>query len=216
MLEKKRTGEIIQTTSLLRSVRILGRDLKSWGDLPSLNLQWKTINYCWCEKLVKEFDNYKIIKIETLNTLKQERPNRTETQNTEKRNSTKATLISESKSNKEVITKAMTENKTFLSFHRWDWKKVMAETDKINKLSTNISAGNITELKRANLCRCETSQWLNRCFPKEPEQKYKTGMGNYAWKTGKEIATTSGSAKKIKTYLGMLEWNSQHSRRVCK
>ena len=33
--------ETIQTTALLRT----------WGDLLSLRLQWKTIGYCWCEKL---------------------------------------------------------------------------------------------------------------------------------------------------------------------
>ena len=43
--------ETIQTTALLKTVRILRRVLETWGDLLSLNLQWKTINLCWCEKL---------------------------------------------------------------------------------------------------------------------------------------------------------------------
>ena len=34
----------IQTTALLRSVRILRRDLETWGDLLSLRLMWKTIS----------------------------------------------------------------------------------------------------------------------------------------------------------------------------
>ena len=36
--------ETIQTTTLLRTVRILRRVLKLWGDLLSLKLQWETIN----------------------------------------------------------------------------------------------------------------------------------------------------------------------------
>ena len=43
--------ETIQTTTLLRSVRILRRILETWGDLLSLKLQWKTISKCWCENL---------------------------------------------------------------------------------------------------------------------------------------------------------------------
>ena len=34
--------ETIQTTALLRTVRILGRVLETWGDLLSLKPQWKT------------------------------------------------------------------------------------------------------------------------------------------------------------------------------
>ena len=34
----------IQTTALSRSARILGRVLKTWGDLLTLKLQWKTIS----------------------------------------------------------------------------------------------------------------------------------------------------------------------------
>ena len=37
-------AEIIQTTALLKSARILGRVLEAWGDLLSLRLQWKTIS----------------------------------------------------------------------------------------------------------------------------------------------------------------------------
>ena len=36
--------ETIQMTTLLRTARILRRVLESWGDLLSLQLQWKTIN----------------------------------------------------------------------------------------------------------------------------------------------------------------------------
>ena len=43
--------ETIQTTTLLRTDRILRRVLETWGDLLSLKLQWKTISWRWCEKL---------------------------------------------------------------------------------------------------------------------------------------------------------------------
>ena len=43
--------ETIQTTALLKTARILRRVLKTWWDLLSLNLQWKTIRCRWCEKL---------------------------------------------------------------------------------------------------------------------------------------------------------------------
>ena len=43
--------ETIQTTALLKTARILRRVLETWGDLLSLNLQWKTISLFWCEKL---------------------------------------------------------------------------------------------------------------------------------------------------------------------
>ena len=36
--------EIIQTTALLRTARILRRVLETWGDLLSLKLQWETIS----------------------------------------------------------------------------------------------------------------------------------------------------------------------------
>ena len=36
--------EIIQTTALLRTARILQRVQETWGDLLSLKLQWKTIS----------------------------------------------------------------------------------------------------------------------------------------------------------------------------
>ena len=45
--------ETIQTTTLLRSVRILRSVLEIWGDLLSLKLQWKTISVSWCEKHLK-------------------------------------------------------------------------------------------------------------------------------------------------------------------
>ena len=43
--------ETIQTTALLKTARILRRILETWGDLLSLNLQWKTSSLRWCEKL---------------------------------------------------------------------------------------------------------------------------------------------------------------------
>ena len=43
--------ETIQTTALLKTARKLRRVLETWGDLLSLNLQWKTISLYWCEKL---------------------------------------------------------------------------------------------------------------------------------------------------------------------
>ena len=43
-LEVGRGVETIQMTALLRTARILRRLLETWGDLLSLNLQWKTIN----------------------------------------------------------------------------------------------------------------------------------------------------------------------------
>ena len=43
--------ETIQTIALLKTARILRRVLETWGDLLSLKLQWKTISWCWCEKL---------------------------------------------------------------------------------------------------------------------------------------------------------------------
>ena len=43
--------EIIQTTALLWTARILRRVLETWGDLLSLKLQCKTISKRWCEKL---------------------------------------------------------------------------------------------------------------------------------------------------------------------
>ena len=43
--------ETIQTTALLKTARILKKVLETWGDLLSLNVQWKTISLRWCEKL---------------------------------------------------------------------------------------------------------------------------------------------------------------------
>ena len=53
-LEIKEQADTIQTTSLLRSVRILSKVLATWKDLLSLKLQWKTICQRLCEKLSKE------------------------------------------------------------------------------------------------------------------------------------------------------------------
>ena len=43
-LEVGRRVENIQTTTFLRTARILRRVLETWGDLLSLRLQWKTIH----------------------------------------------------------------------------------------------------------------------------------------------------------------------------
>ena len=43
--------ETIQTTALLKTAGILRRVMETWGDLLSLNLEWKTISLRWCEKL---------------------------------------------------------------------------------------------------------------------------------------------------------------------
>ena len=43
-LEIRGRVETIQTTTLLRTARILRRVLETWGDLLSLKLQWKTIS----------------------------------------------------------------------------------------------------------------------------------------------------------------------------
>ena len=43
--------ETIQMTALLKTVRILRRVLGTRGDLLALKLQWKTISWCWCEKI---------------------------------------------------------------------------------------------------------------------------------------------------------------------
>ena len=46
-----RRSKYNKTTALLKTARILRRVLKTWGDLLSLNLLWKTISLRWCEKL---------------------------------------------------------------------------------------------------------------------------------------------------------------------
>ena len=43
--------ENIQTTALLKTARTPRRVTDTWGDLLSLNIQWKTISLRWCEKL---------------------------------------------------------------------------------------------------------------------------------------------------------------------
>ena len=42
--------ETIQTTTLLKTARILRRVLETWVDMLSLTLKWKTISLRWCEK----------------------------------------------------------------------------------------------------------------------------------------------------------------------
>ena len=55
--------ETIQTTALLRTVRILRRVLATWGDLLSLRLQWK-------KKLSKEKNNWSILYLHSLPQMK--------------------------------------------------------------------------------------------------------------------------------------------------
>ena len=54
--------DTIQTTALLRMATILRRVLETWGDLLSLNLQWKTISVSWCEKLLWVNNNKRSIR----------------------------------------------------------------------------------------------------------------------------------------------------------
>ena len=56
-LEVGERVQTIQTTSQLRTARILRRVLETWGDLLSFKLQWKTISQNWCEKLKGVNDN---------------------------------------------------------------------------------------------------------------------------------------------------------------
>ena len=51
-LEVEGRVETIQTTALMTTAWILRRVLETWGDLLSLKLQWKTINWNWCEGLI--------------------------------------------------------------------------------------------------------------------------------------------------------------------
>ena len=67
----------IQTTVLLRSVRILRWVLETWGDLLSLGLEWKTINKQWYKKftsitigLERGLEEFEIKwRIETIQTI---------------------------------------------------------------------------------------------------------------------------------------------------
>ena len=56
-LEIRGRADTIQTKLLLRSARILRRVLDTWGDLLSLRLQWRTINWRLCEKLERNNNN---------------------------------------------------------------------------------------------------------------------------------------------------------------
>ena len=58
-LEVGRRVKTIQTTALLKTARILRRVLETWGDLQSLKLQWKTICWRWCAKLMKKLSSRK-------------------------------------------------------------------------------------------------------------------------------------------------------------
>ena len=49
--------ESIESTAFLRSTRILGRVLETWGDLISLKLPWKNISVSWREKLSRSKNN---------------------------------------------------------------------------------------------------------------------------------------------------------------
>ena len=67
-LEDLEVGGRVETTALLRTDRILIRDLEIWGDLLSLKLQGKSISLNLCEKLSNNCDwcfwhyNLRIIK----------------------------------------------------------------------------------------------------------------------------------------------------------
>ena len=50
--------ETIQATVLLKTAWILRRVLETWGDLLTLNPQWKTIGLRWCEKFLWVIINY--------------------------------------------------------------------------------------------------------------------------------------------------------------
>ena len=50
-LEMERHGDTIISTALLISTRILRIVLMTYGDLPSLRLQWKTISKRYCKNL---------------------------------------------------------------------------------------------------------------------------------------------------------------------
>ena len=56
-LEVGKQVETIQTTALLKTERILRRVLETWGDLLSLKLLWKPINWRRCEKLPRNNNN---------------------------------------------------------------------------------------------------------------------------------------------------------------
>ena len=43
--------ETVQTTTSLKTARLVRRVQETWVDLLSLKLQWKTISWRWCEKL---------------------------------------------------------------------------------------------------------------------------------------------------------------------
>ena len=73
----------------------------------------------------------------------------------------------------------MTEKKTTLpSLRNQDRKKVKVTTEKVYKLLTNILIGNITELNELVYAGVKLDCDKNQCSLKEPEQKYKTLIGN--------------------------------------
>ena len=49
-LEIRGRVETIQSTTLLRTARILRRVMENWQDFLLHKLQWKTLSECWCEK----------------------------------------------------------------------------------------------------------------------------------------------------------------------
>ena len=49
-LESRRRIETIQTTPLMRSVRVLRRVKQTWWDLKSFTLHWKITNLHWSQK----------------------------------------------------------------------------------------------------------------------------------------------------------------------
>ena len=112
--------------------------------------------------------------MEMLNTEKPESSNRIETpsnsnRNTIHPNTTEQTLTQEEKMNIVIMKRIMSKKKTTLpSLSNQDWKTVKAETEKVNKLLTNVSTNNITELNELrNYMRERNLSVKKSRFPKE-------------------------------------------------
>ena len=52
-LEIRRKSETLEITVLLRSARIPGGIVETWGDLLSFSYLWKTTSTSWCENLAR-------------------------------------------------------------------------------------------------------------------------------------------------------------------
>ena len=86
-------------------------------------------------------------------------------------------------------------------------EKVKEETKK-DKLLKNIPTDKISE--QYNLI-CDGENQVNDKIraPKEPEQKYKTWIGNDARRTNKKTWRTRESTKEISIHMGTMEWNDR-------